>query len=406
MNSRFYLFGAGVNGLSAVLYFGCDRIISVIDNSEAMQASTICGIPVISFNRFIQEYDGSLVVISAIFGRREITQQLTDNGIDNISFCPDMLSHLWNVETIIDKWKLFGKNIVVYSRHPIVDVLVDKLINDKRTKITYFDEINKDRNVKADILLGIFVPTDEIYFPYIKHLFLMDKDINNGYDYSFWKDYKGMYKGRRCFIVGNGPSLTANDLTKIYYNNDLSIACNRIDKVYSETKWRPSYYMVIDQMVFENVKGNLPKEIPIILRDMPSVYEVVDRENVLLLRTNLYDKSEKKYFSEDMSEGVCSGGTSTFTMLQIMAYMGCQELILLGVDFSWGEDGRNAHFFSHNDSKVIDLYTSECIKKKEYVYDSYQVANQYAKEHGITIYNATRGGKLDIFPRVDFDSLF
>ena len=36
----------------------------------------------------------------------------------------------------------------------------------------------------------------------------------------------------------------------------------------------------------------------------------------------------------------------------------------------------------------------------------YQKAKQYADAHGIKIYNATRGGKLEVFPRVDFDSLF
>ena len=37
---------------------------------------------------------------------------------------------------------------------------------------------------------------------------------------------------------------------------------------------------------------------------------------------------------------------------------------------------------------------------------SYQAAKQYAQTHGIKIKNATRGGKLNVFQRVDFDSLF
>ena len=37
---------------------------------------------------------------------------------------------------------------------------------------------------------------------------------------------------------------------------------------------------------------------------------------------------------------------------------------------------------------------------------AYQKAKQYAETHGIKIYNATRGGKLEVFERVDFDSLF
>ena len=37
---------------------------------------------------------------------------------------------------------------------------------------------------------------------------------------------------------------------------------------------------------------------------------------------------------------------------------------------------------------------------------AYEAARKYADAHGIKIYNATRGGCLEAFPRVDFDSLF
>jgi len=37
---------------------------------------------------------------------------------------------------------------------------------------------------------------------------------------------------------------------------------------------------------------------------------------------------------------------------------------------------------------------------------TYQAANRKIRKLGGNIYNATRGGKLEIFPRVDFDSLF
>ena len=37
---------------------------------------------------------------------------------------------------------------------------------------------------------------------------------------------------------------------------------------------------------------------------------------------------------------------------------------------------------------------------------AYQKAKTYADTHNIKIYNATRGGKLEVFQRVEFDSLF
>ena len=38
--------------------------------------------------------------------------------------------------------------------------------------------------------------------------------------------------------------------------------------------------------------------------------------------------------------------------------------------------------------------------------DGYKAAKKYAEENGIKIYNATRGGKLEIFERVEYDTLF
>ena len=37
---------------------------------------------------------------------------------------------------------------------------------------------------------------------------------------------------------------------------------------------------------------------------------------------------------------------------------------------------------------------------------AFEFAEEYSKEHGFRIYNATRGGALEAFERVDFDSLF
>lgn len=37
---------------------------------------------------------------------------------------------------------------------------------------------------------------------------------------------------------------------------------------------------------------------------------------------------------------------------------------------------------------------------------TFEKAREYADGHGIKIYNATRGGKLEVFERVNFDKLF
>ena len=43
---------------------------------------------------------------------------------------------------------------------------------------------------------------------------------------------------------------------------------------------------------------------------------------------------------------------------------------------------------------------------RELFFNAYKIAKKYAETHGIKIYNATRGGEMEVFERVDFDSLF
>ena len=66
---------------------------------------------------------------------------------------------------------------------------------------------------------------------------LFNKDlISKSEDY--WLKNKNLHKGKRGFIIGNGPSLKINDLDMP--KNDISIASNKIYLAFNQTKWRPT----------------------------------------------------------------------------------------------------------------------------------------------------------------------
>ena len=54
---------------------------------------------------------------------------------------------------------------------------------------------------------------------------------------------KDKYKGKRCFICGNGPSLKAEDLNILSQRGEYTFGMNRIFKIFPQTEWRPSFYM-------------------------------------------------------------------------------------------------------------------------------------------------------------------
>ena len=58
---------------------------------------------------------------------------------------------------------------------------------------------------------------------YINRQYLKTKDPE------IIKSFKNRYLGKRCFIIGNGPSLTGDDLSSIA--NEYSFAANKIDNL-------------------------------------------------------------------------------------------------------------------------------------------------------------------------------
>ena len=79
--------------------------------------------------------------------------------------------------------------------------------------------------------------------------------------------------------------------------------------------------------------------------------------------------------------------------------MGFSEIYLLGVDCNYKRGSQNNYFYQEKEKDNID-------HDEERMIMAYQSARNYADFHGIKIYNATRGGMLEVFDRVDFDSLF
>ncbi len=70
---------------------------------------------------------------------------------------------------------------------------------------------------------------------------------------------KDRHKGEKCFIIGNGPSLRAEDLQKLYEKEIISFATNRIFHIFDQTEWRPDYYVSEDVDVLRSVTEEVKK---------------------------------------------------------------------------------------------------------------------------------------------------
>lgn len=229
-----------------------------------------------------------------------------------------------------------------------------------------------------------------------------------------WDNIKDIYKGRRAFLVGNGPSLTLNDIKKM--KNDLFFGCNGLFEMCNLADVYPTGFYFQDGNFFKfysadvNLLDFLSERIPLLFSTI--VNELTkDKVNIY---NNLYltyhNYKGEKFFSDDPREGCCRWGTSVMVLLQIMLFLGIEEIYLVGMDFSFFRELTskgiviNDNVFTH--PKEISIPNESGMYDVQLIYEGWCQAKKMAEERHIIIKNATRGGKLEVFPRVDFDSLF
>lgn len=219
------------------------------------------------------------------------------------------------------------------------------------------------------------------------------------------KKLKDTYKGKRCFIIATGPSLTSEDILKL--KNEYTFSMNSICLKYDELGWRPTFYGIQDYKVFHKLKSvmSYPDIKYIFVDGFYSNEKDVEKDNWVYFPRNAYYNGFNAYFkheynakfSGDAASVVYEGFTITCSLIQIAVYLGFDKIYLLGCDCNYATPGD--HFVDHG---VVDPTYKE---SKNRMIAGYSAAKKYADSNGIKIYNATRGGMLEVFERVNLDDI-
>lgn len=267
------------------------------------------------------------------------------------------------------------------------------IINKKRTECGIRDEI-VDKNFDVIDIYDI----DKFIF-YNRHPQL--------------QRFKNIHKGKRAFIIGNGPSLTMEDLNVLYVNNEICFGLNKIHKIFNQTAWRPTYICMTDARVINACEDRLEEiaeESIVFMADRYCYSKADKKENVQYVHLKSeYFKPNLPGFSDDIVNGVYWGATVTYDLgLQVAAYMGIKEIYLIGIDHNnVGSviDPGNHFIPDYFENDEAGIYKN-VVADFDAMDLAYEKAERYSREHGFRIYNATRGGKLEVFERVNLDLLF
>jgi len=221
------------------------------------------------------------------------------------------------------------------------------------------------------------------------------------------KDLRNSHAGERCVIIGNGPSLRDTDLQKL--NNVFTIGMNRFYLAFPELGFATSCLLSVNDLVIEQCAEDfrvLP--IPVFVSWRGRKW-IKPAKNLHYLYTSYLLPG----FNKNAAGRLWEGATVTFVAMQLAYYMGFKQVVLIGVDHNFttkgtpnttvvstGDDPNHfnpAYFGKGFRWQLPDLETSEL---------AYCMARDAYQKDGREILDATVGGKLSVFPRVKFDTLF
>jgi hypothetical protein len=230
-------------------------------------------------------------------------------------------------------------------------------------------------------------------------------------------ELKGRHKGQRCFLIGNGPSLRAEDLTRLYERGEICFAFNRIYNIFDQTPWRPSYYISQDEKMLQGcaeIVYRTEMGVKLVPVNMKWFHDIrLKTASWFYMEAPQEENGKPLQFSDEVPRLLYNSSTGMYTAAQFAAYMGFKEIYLIGVDHHF-HISKNSRGEIVVDNSVKDYFTDKYNEDKDKLYIpntekstlTYVAMKEQCEKREIRVYNATRGGKLEVFERVDFDLLF
>ena len=233
--------------------------------------------------------------------------------------------------------------------------------------------------------------------------------------------FRNCHAGKRCFVIGNGPSLTSQDLAPLA--EELTFVTNGFVKHPIVEHWQPNYYFFTDHVWFDGSEST--KAFFQLLRSrvyashffVPSaVHEVIETQKVIPLESTSFVAFDGSWKDQiDITERLTNIDTVIQLAIMTAVHMGCSPIYLLGVDHDWLANRHSGHYnfypgktLSNHPVAIGEFETSyeQDMVTMVRLWREYRRLGEVAEKMGTRILNATHGGFLDVFDRVNYESLF
>lgn len=251
-------------------------------------------------------------------------------------------------------------------------------------------------------------------------------------------EFKNKYEGKRCFIIGNGPSIKSIDFSKLA--DEYTFTVNQLPRNPEYEKLNTNFHVWTDERFF-NLDEKCPEDMEILdvmkrvntASNKPVVfykdvaYEMVnkfhlDKElNIFYYQQSSFEHSDLANANIDFTKLVPGFGTVIHYVILLAVYMGFKEIVLLGCDCTGivsiaesrvgkAENSAYGYTISNNEKKRMEKVQNLTSFRDEMqwwvnVFDDYKILDEYCKKHGAKLMNATNPTLLEDVEKVKLEDV-
>lgn len=252
------------------------------------------------------------------------------------------------------------------------------------------------------------------------------------------KEFKNIHKGKRCFVLGNGPSLKNLNFSRL--KNEIVFTVNQLPRNKAYPELYSNYHFWTDEVFYKISDKPQDRELLSIHRSVktetnsPIVFYRATAKS-MLEQFGLVNDLNIRYFMDvwyDDNNNIRQANIDYTKMIPLFpsvvnyaiclaVYMGICEIYLLGCDCTGfltmgetslkkAENSQYAYEISKNEKKRME----QAMERKTIygelrwhadVFEIYEILDEYCRKNGAKLFNATSGGLLNSLPRINLDDI-
>lgn len=223
-------------------------------------------------------------------------------------------------------------------------------------------------------------------------------------------DFENKHLNERCFIFGNGPSL--GQLPMDTFRSEVTFGSNRVFLGFDEWGYAFKYWAAQDMRLIEQNLDEFETSLPdSVVKFFPSQFS----QRITAINAVFFDLVLRDEFFPRFSfwgPPFFEGWSVTYLLIQLAAFMGCNPIYLLGVDYNYvvdSEDGvtwadplSQSHFHpDYMDAGRLSWNTP----KPEMTDRAFARASEVCRLAGIRVINLNEASHLPFFEKKSLGSL-